>query len=98
MHSDIPKSGNIHKIQHSPFWAIYKIEFLHSTKIKQSQSEGQVLIVIMDDHGLEKLIHFPTRKENTLHLIITSLLDLFQDIHSPDKLSNHVIVAGTLKT
>ena len=52
----------------------------------------------MNDHGLEQLIHFPTREENTLDLIITSIPVQFQDIHSPDKLSDHDIVAGTLKT
>ena len=66
------------------------------------------------NHGLEQLIHFPTREENTLDLIITSIPGQFQDIdsphklsvhdidirniHSPDKLSDHDIVAGTLKT
>ena len=52
----------------------------------------------MNDHGLEQLIHFPTREENTLDLIITSIPGLFQDIHSPDKLSDHDIVAGSLKS
>ena len=71
---------------------------LNKNKTMLSQSEGQVLIDIMNDHGLEQLIHFPTREENTLDLIITSLPGQFQDIHSPDKLSDHDIVAGTLKT
>ena len=43
-----------------------------------SQSDGQVLIDIMNDHGLEQLIHFPTREENTLDLIITSIPGQFQ--------------------
>ena len=63
-----------------------------------SQSEGQVLIDIMNDHGLEQLIHFPTREGNTLDLIITSLPGKFQYIPFPDKLSDHDIVADTLKT
>ena len=54
-----------------------------------SQSEGQMLIDIMNDHGLEQLVHFPTREKNTLDLILTSLPDQFQEIHSPDKLSDH---------
>ena len=62
-----------------------------------SQSEGQMLIDIMNDHGFEQLVHFPTREKNTLDLLLTSLPGQFQDIHSPDKLSDHDIVAGTLK-
>ena len=62
-----------------------------------SQSEGQILIDIMNDHGLEQMAHFPTREKNTLDLILTPLPGQFQDIHSPDKLSDHDIVSGTLK-
>ena len=56
-----------------------------------------MLIDIMNIHGLEQLVHFPTREKNTLYLLLTSLPGQFQDIHSPDKLSDHDIVAGTLK-
>ena len=42
-------------------------------------------------------MHFPTRERNTLDLIITSLPGQFVDIHSPDRLSDHDIVSGTLK-
>ena len=62
-----------------------------------SQSEGQVLVNIMNDHGLEQLVNFPTLEENTLNLILTSLPGQFQEVHSPVKLSDHDIVAGTLK-
>ena len=62
-----------------------------------SQSEGQILIDIMNDHGLEQMVHFPTREKNTLDLILTTLSGQFQDVHSPDKLSDHDIVSGTLK-
>ena len=62
-----------------------------------SPSEGEVLIEIMNDYGLEQLVHFPTRERNTLDLIITSLPGQFVDIHSPDRLSDHDIVSGTLK-
>ena len=62
-----------------------------------SQSEGQTLIDIMNDHGLEQLVHFPTREKIIMDLLLTSLPGQFQDIHSPDKLSDHDIVAGTLK-
>ena len=41
----------------------------------------------MNDHGLEQMVHFPTRKKNILDLILTTLPDQFQDVHSPDKLS-----------
>ena len=51
----------------------------------------------MNDHGLEQLVHFPTREKNTLDLLLTFLPGQFQDFHSPDKLSNYAIVAGTLK-
>ena len=52
---------------------------------------------IMNDHGLEQLVNFPTREENTLDLILTSLPGQFQEVQSPDKLSDHDMVAGTLK-
>ena len=51
----------------------------------------------MNDHGLEQMVHFPTREKNTLNLILTALPGQFQDVHSPDKLSDHHIVSGTLK-
>ena len=35
-------------------------------------------------------------KKNTLDLILTSLPGQFQNIHSPDKLSDHDIVSGTV--
>ena len=58
-------------------------------------SEGEEFIEILNDHHLEELVHFPTREKNTLGLIVTSLPSL--DIQSPDRLSNHEIVSGTLK-
>ena len=62
-----------------------------------SQSEGQILIDIMYDHGLEQMVHFPTREKNTLDLILTTLPGQFKDVHSPDKFSDHGIVSGTFK-
>ena len=62
-----------------------------------SQSEGQILIDIMNDHGLEQMVHFPIREKNTLDLILTTLPGQFQDVRSPDKLSDHDIVSGTLR-
>ena len=52
---------------------------------------------IMNDHGLEQLVNFPTREENMLDLILTSLPEQFQEVHSPDKLRDYDTVAGTLK-
>ena len=37
-----------------------------------SQSEGHILIDVMNDHGLEQLVQFPTWKKNTFDLILTS--------------------------
>ena len=62
-----------------------------------SPSEGEILIEIMNDYGLKQLVHFPTGERNTLDLIINSLPGQFVDIHSPDRLSDHDIVSGTLK-
>ena len=56
-----------------------------------------MLIDIVNDHGLEQLVHFPTREKNTLDLILTSLPGQFQELHSPDKLNDHDVVSGTLK-
>ena len=56
-----------------------------------------MLIDIMNDHGLEQLVHFPTREKNTLDLLLTSLPGQFQDIRSPDKLNGHDSIAGSLK-
>ena len=52
---------------------------------------------IVNDHGLEQLVHFPAREKTTLDLILTSLPGQFQEIHSPDKLINNDVVSRTLK-
>ena len=62
-----------------------------------SLSEGEKFIKSLNDHHLEQLVHFPTREKNTLDLIITTLPSQFLDIQSPDRLSDHDIVSGTLK-
>ena len=54
-------------------------------------------IEIVNDYGLEQLVHFPTRERITLYLISISLPGQFVDIHSPDRLSDHDMVSGTLK-
>ena len=43
-----------------------------------SQSEGQLLIDVMNDHGLEQLVHFPTREKNTLDLFSLLFLVSFR--------------------
>ena len=62
-----------------------------------SQAEGQILIDIMNDHGLEQMVHFPTREKDTLDLILSTLPGQFQHVHSPDKFNDYDIVSGTLK-
>ena len=56
-----------------------------------------MLTDVMNDYGLEPLVRFPTRENNTLDLILTSLPCQFHEIHSPDKLSDHDEISGTLK-
>ena len=43
------------------------------------------------------MIPFSTRDKSSLDFILTSLPGQFQDIHSPDKLSNHDIASGFLR-
>ena len=52
----------------------------------------------MNDYSLEQMVHFPTREKNTLDLNLTTLPGQFQDVHCPDKLSDHASVSGTLKS
>ena len=60
-----------------------------------SQSYGQVL---NDEWSWFRTADsFSTREENTLDLILTAIPGQFQDMPSPDKLSDHDIVARTLK-
>ena len=51
----------------------------------------------MNDRGLEQRVHFPTLEKTTLDLILTTLPGQFQDVHSPDKLSDHDIISRTLE-
>ena len=46
--------------------------FFNKSGSMLSQSEGQMLIDIMNDHGLEQLVHFPTREKNTLLFLVNS--------------------------
>ena len=50
----------------------------------------------MNDCDFEQLVHLPTWEKNTLDLILTSLPSQFQDIHSPDKISDHDVASFPL--
>ena len=54
-----------------------------------------MLIDVMNDYGLEKLVQFLTREQNTLDLILTSLPGQYQEVYSPQKLSDHDVICGT---
>ena len=57
-----------------------------------------MLIDIMNDHGLEQLVHSPAREKKHIGFNTHfSLFCQFRDIHSLDKSSDHDIVSGTLK-
>ena len=51
----------------------------------------------MNDSWLRTNGTLPHSKKNTLDLILTTLPGQFQNVLSPDKLSDHDIVSGTLK-
>ena len=91
------KLPSVHVLGDFNFKDIAWSDRLNKSGSMLSQSEGQILIDIMNAHGLEQLVHFPTREKNTLALILTSLPGQFQEIHFPDKLSDHDVVSGTLK-
>ena len=91
------KPPSVHVLGDFNFGDIVWPDRLNKSGSSLSPSEGEILIEIMNDYGLEQLVHFPTRERNTLDLIITSLPGQFVDIHSPDRLSDHDIVSRTLK-
>ena len=91
------KPPSVHVLGDFNFGDIVWPDRLNKSGSPLSPSEGEILIEIMNDYGLEQLVHFPTRERNTLDLIITSLPGQFVDIHSPDRLSDHDIVSGTLR-
>ena len=88
------KLPSVHVLEDFNFKDIDWPDRLSKSGSTLSQSEGQILIDNMNDHGLEQMVHFPTREKNTLDLILTTQ---FQDVRSPDKLSDHDIISGTLK-
>ena len=76
---------SVHVLGDFNFGDIVWPDRLNKSDSPLSPSEGDILIEIMNDYGLEQLVHFPTRERNTLDLIITSLPSQFVDIHSPDR-------------
>lgn len=62
-----------------------------------SQSDGMVLIDALNEHGLQQMVNFPTRGENCLDLFLTSMPGQIHNVHSPDKLSDHDVVACSLR-
>ena len=106
LRSQLEKIKDIHKANKPPsvhilgdfnFCDIVWPDRLSKSGSPLSPSEGEKFIEILKDHHLEQLVHFPTREKNTLDLIITYLPTQFLDIQSPDRLSDHDIVSGTLK-
>ena len=104
--SQIEKIKDIHKGNKLPsvhilgdfnFCDIVWLDRLSKSGSTLSLSEGEKFIEIFNDHRLEQLVHFPTRERNTLDLIIASLPRQFLDIQSPNRLSDHAIVSGTMK-
>ena len=59
-------------------------------------SERLGLIEISRDHFMGQIIHFPTCGMNTLDLILTYILGLVSNCHSPEKFSDHDAEACTL--
>ena len=91
------KSLSVHVLGDFNFCDIVWPDRLNKSGSPLSLSEDEKFIEILNDHHLEQLDHFPTRERNTLDLIIISLPGQFLDIQSPDRLSDHDIVSGTLK-
>ena len=59
----------IHVLGDFNFRDIVWLDRLSKSGSSLSQTEGQILIDITNDHGLEQLVNFPTRERNTLDLI-----------------------------
>ena len=67
------KPPSVHVLGDLNFRDIVWPDRLNKSGSPLSLSEGEILIEIMNDYGLEQLVHFPTRGRITLDLIITSL-------------------------
>ena len=62
------KLPSVHVLGDFNFKDIAGTDRLNKSSSMLSQSEGQILTDIMNDHGLEQLVHFPTREKNTLDI------------------------------
>ena len=71
----VKKLPSVHVLGDFNFKDIEWTDRLNKSGSALSQSEGQMLIDIMNDHGLEQLVDFPTR-EKKIHWIYYSLLFL----------------------
>ena len=67
------KLPSVHILGDFNFKDIYWPDRLSKPCSTLNQSEGQILIDIMNDHDLGQMVHFPTREKNTLDLILTTL-------------------------
>ena len=76
------KPPSVHVLGDFNFRDIVWPDRLNKSGSALSPSDGQKLVDIINDHGLQQLVHFPTREENTLDLIMTSLPAQFVDILS----------------
>ena len=56
------KLPSVHVLEDFNFKDIDWPDRLSKSGSTLSQSEGQILIDIMNDHGLEQMVHFPTRE------------------------------------
>ena len=86
------KLPSVHVLGDFNFKDIDWPERLSKLASSSSQSEGQILIDIVNDHGIEQMVHIPTREKSILDLILTTLPDQFQDFHY---LTNSVIMTSS---
>ena len=62
-HHEGKKLPSVHVLGDFNFKDIDWPDRLNKSGSTLSQSEGQILIDIMNDHGLEQMVHFPTREK-----------------------------------
>ena len=91
MHTD-NKPPSVHVLGDFNFGDIVWPDMLNKSGSPLSPSEGEIFIEIMNDYGLEQLVHFPTRERITLDLIITSLPGQFVDIQPPNKTDSVIMI------